>query len=183
MVGFKVEWSGAYPNLCSGEWKITTENGIFNIPDENKTTNMNTYGQYSRWYFGGVSGWEEKTEYYIDGIKFDEWIVTNYKWVTENFQALEIDHNEDNYRELYEEIRAHDFRNGSCKGCMWRMYAAGKPAKSCTSRPLIKTEKKAPKATAKKIFFKILTKVLMGLGKNLNNNALKDDPFNDHYMR
>ena len=47
-------------------------------------------------------------------------------------------------------------------------------------RPRTKAEKKA---SAKKIFFKILTKVLMGLGKNVNNNALKDDPFNDHYMR
>ena len=118
MVGFKVDWTGCYPCLCSGEWKITTEHGTFNIPDENKNTDMNTYGQYSRWYFGGDSGWEEQTEYYEDGLEFEDWIVTNQEWVTENFQALGIDHIEDNYRELYEEIRDHDFRSGSCEGCI-----------------------------------------------------------------
>lgn len=112
---FKVvvaEWSGSWPCLCSGWWRLTV-NGIdctHKIPYQKRNKPMDTYGTYSRWFFG--DHWDEQWEEYKDGLKADEWIEENKAWL----KKLPLQ--EDQYKEVYDAFREHDFRLGSCGGCI-----------------------------------------------------------------
>lgn len=74
---FKVavaEWSGSWPCLCAGWWRLTV-NGVDctnKIPYQKRNKPMDTYGTYSRWFFG--DHWDEQWEEYEEGLEADEWI-------------------------------------------------------------------------------------------------------------
>lgn len=105
---FTVEWTGSYPNLCSGEWKITYEGKPVKLSKELAKDCMNTAGTYSSWHF---EDWSEVFEDYSDGLEFDEWIAAN-PWVS----AITKDKPEQ--MELYWKIQEKDWRHGSCGGCI-----------------------------------------------------------------
>ena len=112
---FIVNWSGSYPCLCSGVWSISYAGKSFTIPEDILNESMNTYITYSTWHF---EDWSEVFEDACDGLEFDAWIEENSKWVDENFNEFNIEKIESNYRKLYDEIQIHDFRRGSCGGCI-----------------------------------------------------------------
>ena len=122
---FKVKWTGSYPNLCSGEWIISYNGTRLDIPEDDDdeyswngraSSDMNTNGIYSRWYFG--NDWDEQTEEYEDGLECADWIVANQHWVDAMFDKYEIPKGFYTYHQLFKAIQENDWRSGSCGGCI-----------------------------------------------------------------
>lgn len=105
----KVEWSGNYPCLCSGEWTLEIDGKDYSNCVPFKEENANTYGQYQSWHF---EDWNEVFESYYDGLHECDWIEVNKEWL--RLIAL----SEDEYHTLYEKFSECDFRSGSCGGCI-----------------------------------------------------------------
>lgn len=101
-------WTGRYPHLCSGEWKLII-NGVdytSAIPEEKRTQPMDTLGEYQRWHFD--KDWSEDWEYYEDGLGFADWIKEN-PWVM-NLPAKA--------NRVYRAFMESDWRYESCGGCI-----------------------------------------------------------------
>lgn len=101
-------WTGGYPNLCSGEWKLII-NGVdytSAIPEEKRTQPMDTLGEYQRWSFD--EDWSEDWEYYEDGLGFADWVKEN-PWVM-NLPAKA--------NRVYRAFMESDWRYESCGGCI-----------------------------------------------------------------
>lgn len=108
--GWHAEWSGGFPNLCSGEWtlyhygkKVDVE-----IPFQNEPAN--TCGEYQEWYFNG--DWEEEWGYYEDGLFENEWIEENIEYLKK------ITKDQVQYPYIYLAFKYNDWRYGSCGGCI-----------------------------------------------------------------
>lgn len=101
------EWTGSFPCLCSGTWKLTINGEDFSllIPEELRHGEMGTYGIYQSWHF---EDWTEVFESYEDGLQCDEWIAAN-PWI-HKLPASPID--------VYYAFQAEDWRYGSCGGCI-----------------------------------------------------------------
>lgn len=121
---FKAEWTGSYPSLCVGEWKLyrkyedILEDGskdegyddISNlIPEDLRHEPMYILGVYSSWYFD--SDYIEQFNDYTDGLDFEEWCKDNESWI-----HLICDPKD--YKSLYEAFNGHDWRYESCGGCI-----------------------------------------------------------------
>jgi hypothetical protein len=104
-----VKWTGHWPCLCSGEWIITIDGQQVKLPEDVRSSDMNTYGTYSRWHFG--EDWEEIWESYVDGLTFEPWLAEN-SWVKD----LSLSSAEE--QELYDAISEQDWRHGCCGGCI-----------------------------------------------------------------
>jgi hypothetical protein len=106
------EWSGAYPNLCAGRWKIIVNGKDVSdkIPDRLICNSMNTYGVYQAWHFNEY--YMEEFEYYNDGLDRDDWIKENKEWLNKitTDKLLQM--------EIFDAIQSQDFRIGSCGGCI-----------------------------------------------------------------
>lgn len=107
----KVEavWTGKWPCLCYGEWILTIDGREINLPESVKDSPMNTEGKYRRWHF---ENWIEVWETYTSGLPFDEWATENQPWLSEITTDRELQ------REIYLAFQAHDWRHGSCGGCI-----------------------------------------------------------------
>ena len=105
---FEVKWTGGYPNLCSGEWEISYKGTLVQLPEEIRTSSMDTYGSYSQWHF---EDWLEVFESYESGMLYDSWIRKN-NW------AEKITEVEEELQELFNKIQDQDWRHGSCGGCI-----------------------------------------------------------------
>ena len=93
MKEIKVEWTGSWPCLCHGEWKliIDGEDWSWIIPFQGE--DADTHGTYSSW-------------------QFSEWLSANADWIAK------LDLNEDEARLLFEGFQESDWRHGSCGGCI-----------------------------------------------------------------
>ncbi|MCM1217360.1 MAG: hypothetical protein NC548_22930 [Lachnospiraceae bacterium] len=108
---FEVQWTGSYPAMCHGEWKIF-KNGVDVsdvIPEELRDDHMNTAGEYQRWYFG--KDYQEEWDTYESGLEEEEWIEKN-PW------TLKICDNYIEASELFHKIQKQDWRKGCCGGCI-----------------------------------------------------------------
>ena len=107
----KAEWTGAWPCLCNGEWKLIVEGKDVShlIPEDLKKYPMKTYGTYTSWHF---ENWQEVFEDYIDGMMCEQWIKKNKSWLRKISKDPEI------HIEIYNQIQANDWRPGSCGGCI-----------------------------------------------------------------
>lgn len=103
-----VEWTGEYPCLCSGEWRLTIGGVDWSnaIPIDKRYSHMNTAGTYQEWWFDDDMC--EQFGDYEDGLEFEEWIVEN-PWVVELPAAPQ---------DVFYAIQAQDFRPGECGGCI-----------------------------------------------------------------
>lgn len=101
------EWTGSYPCLCSGVWKLFINGEDFSllIPEELRYGEMGTYGTYQSWHF---ENWTEVFDSYTDGLQCEEWIAAN-PWV-QKLPASPID--------VFYAIQAVDWRHGECGGCI-----------------------------------------------------------------
>lgn len=106
----EAEWTGQYPCLCSGEWIIKVDGERVSLPKEIRTSNMNTFGTYERWYFG--TNWEEQWEEYESGLEFKPWLQENSWWVSK------LGLSDTETQALYNAIAEEDWRHGSCGGCI-----------------------------------------------------------------
>ena len=46
-----VDWTGSYPNLCSGKWIIKIDEKQISIPSALINSSMGTFKSYETWYF------------------------------------------------------------------------------------------------------------------------------------
>lgn len=101
------KWSGEYPCRCSGEWSLFIGgiNYSHMIPENLRTSHMNTAGTYQEWHF---VDWVEQFEDYEDGLEFEEWVAEN-PWVHDLPASL---------FDIYLAFQAEDFRPGECGGCI-----------------------------------------------------------------
>ena len=108
----EAKWSGRWPNLCSGEWTLMVDEKDVSgkIPDELRSSEMNTYGSYQKWHF--VADWEVEWESYHDGLECEEWIKENKSWLDT------ISTDQKTQSDIFYVINASDWRHGSCGGCI-----------------------------------------------------------------
>lgn len=113
MRNIEVAWTGSYPCLCSGEWKIKIDGQDMShlIPEEMRCSPMNTFGSYSSWHFD--EDWCEQFEDYYDGLNFKEW---KEQYSDLLFKLGIVDDQE--AQSLYSKIQDCDWRHGSCGGCI-----------------------------------------------------------------
>ena len=112
MSNVKAYWSGCYPCLCFGEWKLEVNGADVShlIPEDLRSEEMGTSKIYSSWRFN--EDFLEEDVYYQDGYGMDEWIEINKHWLNEITEDIEI------HREIYEAINDLDWRHGQCGGCI-----------------------------------------------------------------
>lgn len=111
-----VEWTGGYPNLCSGKWIITIDGiKLTNIGKED----FGTLGEYSSWHF---ENWNEVFESYEDGMDLDTWIqvlkTDDINGLYASLQRHGIKITDELLSELYTHIQGQDWRHSSCGGCI-----------------------------------------------------------------
>ena len=126
-----VEWTGAYPNLCSGEWliringKLIEDGKDYDPYDKRKMMtpygsvlreSMNTAGTYQSWHF---EDWSEVFEDYESGYAFKQWEETEiakklFTLIEKNKIILSGKEKEI----LFEALQDNDWRSGSCGGCI-----------------------------------------------------------------
>ena len=111
-MNIEVKWTGKWPCLCYGEWKliIDGEDKSSFIPEDRLRENMDTYGTYREWRFG--NDYEEIWSSYEDGMNCQDWISFNKDWLNN----ISID--EAIQEQLFYEFQASDWRHGSCGGCI-----------------------------------------------------------------
>ena len=102
------EWTGEYPCLCSGEWRLTIGGVDWSnaIPADKRFSHMNTAGTYQEWWFDDDMC--EQFGDYEDGLDFEEWIAEN-EWVMSLPAAPQ---------DVFQAIQAQDFSPGECGGCI-----------------------------------------------------------------
>ena len=104
---FTVEWTGKWPCLCHGEWRIKVDGVDYSwvIPEDLRDRPMNTCGTYQAWHF---ENWNDVWESYESGLECEDWIAKN-SWV--NVLPIEPE-------EAFLAFQACDWRHGSCGGCI-----------------------------------------------------------------
>jgi len=107
----KAEWSGQWPSLCIGEWKLIVDGKDVSekIPEDLRDRSMDTFGTYQSWHF---ENWMEVFESYEDGLLRDDWIDENDYWLSNITDDQHIK------EQIYDAINAEDFRSNSCGGCI-----------------------------------------------------------------
>jgi hypothetical protein len=116
MAEIYVEWTGSYPNLCSGKWIITIDGiKLTGIGKED----FGTLGEYSSWHF---ENWIEVFDSYEDGMDLDAWIqvlkTDDINGLYASLQRHGIKITDELLSELYTHIQGQDWRHGSCGGCI-----------------------------------------------------------------
>ena len=110
MKEIKVEWTGGYPCLCCGEWKLIIDGKDMSLTIPFQNEDAGTYGEYSWWQFN--KNYDEEWNSYEDGLNCSEWLSALAAWITE------LGLNEDEARLLFEKFQECDWRHGSCGGCI-----------------------------------------------------------------
>ena len=109
----KANWSGSYPNLCSGIWTIAV-NGITlgGLGD----SHMETLGSYQSWHF---EDWIEVFESYEDGMDFNEWKGNLPNNLGMSLRLAGFNPKDNTLLEsLYDAVCSEDWRSSSCGGCI-----------------------------------------------------------------
>ena len=115
VMNIEVVWSGGYPSLCSGEWKISINGKRLEIPKDRVSENMGTSGTYQSWHF---EDWSEVFVDYSEGMGYEGWIEENRAWIDAGLTKIGVEFTSDDYLDLFIRIQLEDFRPGSCGGCL-----------------------------------------------------------------
>lgn len=108
----KAEWTGSFPNLCIGEWKLIIDGNDLSdkIPEKIRSDHMWTYGTYDTWHFD--NNWNEVWETYTDGLPEEEWLEKNESWLSAITTDQEV------LGEIFRAFQSEDWRHSSCGGCI-----------------------------------------------------------------
>lgn len=108
-----VDWTGSYPNLCSGQWIIKiNDKQLGGITDDH----MSTKGTYSSWHF---ENWDDVWSQYEDGLSFDEWKVNMPNNLEMSLRLAGFSPKDEQLlKPLFEAISTKDWRHNSCGGCI-----------------------------------------------------------------
>lgn len=117
MAEIYVDWTGSYPNLCSGKWIITIDGIKLTGIEKEEFGTLNE--EYSSWHF---ENWSEVFESYEDGMDLDTWIqvlkTDDINGLHASLQRHGIKITDELLSELYKKIQGQDWRQGSCGGCI-----------------------------------------------------------------
>lgn len=117
MAEIYVDWTGSYPNLCSGKWIITID-GIKLTGIEKEE--FGTLNEYSSWHFN--EDWLEEFDHYEDGLGLDDWVqevkTNDINGLYASLKRHGIKVTDELLSELYNRIKEQDWRHGSCGGCI-----------------------------------------------------------------
>ena len=105
---YTTEWTGTYPNLCSGEWTLFKYSEKVDVEIPFQGNPANTFGIYSEWWF---ENWSEVFGDYEDGLSCEE-------WCKENKDYLEKVAPKSDWPLVFEAFQENDWRHGSCGGCI-----------------------------------------------------------------
>lgn len=106
-----VNYTGQYPNHCSGKWEINIDGTPVSCTGE-----MGTKGEYSRWSFG--ENYSEEWESYEDGDDVDKWVTNPPENLLKGLTEAQIEPTQELLQELYKHIQPLDWRHLSCGGCI-----------------------------------------------------------------
>ena len=113
MATYEAEWTGRYPNLCMGEWKLWKDGNdvSYLIPADlrHSALGMNTAGTYPAWTFD--EDWNDNWWSYEDGMDEEAWCQANHEWL-QDIGAR------DEWGDIFQEFQKYDFRQGCCGGCI-----------------------------------------------------------------
>ena len=107
MAEWRTEWTGSYPNFCSGEWHL--------YKDDEEVENIfgshpaGTLGTYSEWFFD--DGYLETWRDYRDGMGEKVWVRQNKDW-------LKKIADEEDFPKIYKAFQENDWRYSCCGGCI-----------------------------------------------------------------
>lgn len=108
---YTTEWTGEFPVLCHGEWKLykNEEDISYLIPEDLKYDCMDCYGEYEEWEFDDEG--QEHWNTYVDGYSETRWIKENKYWIKDIGP-------ETDYPSIFKAFQKQDWRAGSCGGCI-----------------------------------------------------------------
>ena len=109
MLKYEAKWSGGYPCLCSGEWKLYINGELSEVEIPFQGEPADTYGTYPSWHFD--ENWCEVFEDYEEGLNVDAW-CEEYK------DYLDLIAPVSDWPLVYEAFSSEDWRHGSCGGCI-----------------------------------------------------------------
>lgn len=107
---FSAHWTAKGNNLCLGQWEIYYLGRQLELDAERRDKDMATFGIFSYIY--------PDDEDFAEGSPEDEWIIECAGWLAELFVANGIPGDEAHMRWFYQAVNLHDWRCGSCGGCL-----------------------------------------------------------------
>lgn len=107
---FSARWSATGNNLCLGQWEIAYRGKPLEIVAGRRESDMGSHGIFSYIF--------PDDEDLAEGLPENEWIVENAVWLGELFGAHGIPGDETHRRWFYLAVNPHDWRCGSCGGCL-----------------------------------------------------------------
>lgn len=108
MSTYTTEWTGNWPCLCSGDWKLYKDGKLLDVDIPFQGEPAYTFGEYRTWYF---VNWSEEWDYYEDGLSCGEWTRQHKDWLS-SFAP------EEDFDKIYWAFQANDWRYNSCMGCV-----------------------------------------------------------------
>ena len=108
MTKYYAEWTGEYPNLCHGEWRLYRNEKELNVEIPFQGSPADTFGVYSEWWF---ENWSEVFGDYEDGLSCKEWCEEYQEWLSKIAP-------EQDWNKIFEAFQENDWRYGECGGCI-----------------------------------------------------------------
>lgn len=118
MSKWATEWSGRYPNLCSGKWSLYRDDVLLDVDIPfNGESQFDSKPAYTSgcWHSVGIyhegDEWVEFDDEYRNGRERCEWCDEHRSWL----QGIAP---EQEWGDIYLAFAANDWRYGSCGGCI-----------------------------------------------------------------
>ena len=107
---FSAKWTAKGNNLCLGHWEIRYRDQLLALEAARRDNDMGTHGIFSYIY--------PDDEEFAEGLPESDWIIENVPWLADVFARHDIPFDEAHLRWFYQAVNAHDWRCGSCGGCI-----------------------------------------------------------------
>lgn len=107
---FSARWTSDGNNLCLGQWEILFHGKAVALDAARRDEDMGTFGIFSYIF--------PDDEDLAEGLREDDWILENVSWLADLFAANAIPVDDEHMRWFYRAVNPHDWRCGSCGGCL-----------------------------------------------------------------
>lgn len=107
---FSARWTAQGNNLCTGHWEIAWHGQALELDAAQREHDLGTRNIYSYIF--------PDDDDFAEGLAEDDWIVANAAWLGPLFAQHGIPIDELHMRLFYRAVNAHDWRCGSCGGCL-----------------------------------------------------------------
>lgn len=107
---FVARWTAEGNNLCLGRWELSYQGRPLDLDADRGESEMGTFGIFSYIF--------PDDEDLAEGLPEDEWIVENGAWLGTFLATHGIPADEIHLRWFYRAVNPHDWRCGSCGGCL-----------------------------------------------------------------